>query len=55
MEIILSLVGVSWVFPKIVKEALLSWRGVFVGEKAEGVEVYSLVYLLGKCGRKEIV
>ena len=32
-EIILSLVGVSWAFPKTVKEALLSWRGSFLGKK----------------------
>lgn len=26
-EIIFSLIGVSWVFPKMVKEVILSWRG----------------------------
>ena len=32
-EIILSLVGVSWVFSKDVKDILLSWKGSFVGKK----------------------
>ena len=29
----LPLIGLSWVFPKTVKEALLSWKGSFVGKK----------------------
>ena len=33
-EIAFVLIGVSWVFPKTVKEALLSWRGSFVGRKS---------------------
>lgn len=32
-QIIFSLFGISWVFPMTVKEALLSWRDAFVGEK----------------------
>ena len=32
-EIVLALVGVQWVFPELVKEALFSWRGSFVGKK----------------------
>ena len=32
-NIILSLVGVSWVFPKEVKDMLLSWKGPFVGKR----------------------
>ena len=32
-EVILSLVGVSWVFPEDVKDMLLSWKGSFVGKK----------------------
>ena len=31
-EIVLTLVGVQWVFLESVKEALLSWRGSFVGK-----------------------
>ena len=38
-----SLVGLSWVLPKTVKEALLSWKGSFVGKKKKKkhVEIYS--------------
>ena len=32
-EIVFALVGVQWVFPESVKEALFSWRGSFVGKK----------------------
>ena len=32
-EIIFSLMGASLVFPKIVKEAIYSWKGSFVGKK----------------------
>ena len=32
-EIIFNLVGVQWVFPKTVKEAITSWKGSFVGKK----------------------
>ena len=31
-EIIFTLVGVHFVFPKSVKDAMTSWRGYFVGE-----------------------
>ena len=34
---IFALFGVQWVFPKIVKEVLLSWRGPFVGEKRKKI------------------
>ena len=30
---LLSFFGVSWVFPFLVKETLLGWRGSFVGKK----------------------
>ena len=32
-DIIFSLIGISWVFPKTIKEALLGWKGSFVGGK----------------------
>ena len=32
-EIVFSLVGISWVSPKTVKEALSSWKGSFVVKK----------------------
>ena len=32
-EIIFSLFGLSWVFPKTIKEAILSRKGYFVGKK----------------------
>ena len=32
-EIILNLVDVCWVFPKMVKEAITSWRGLSMGKK----------------------
>ena len=36
-EIVLALVGVQWVFPESVKEALFSWRGSFVGKKRKKI------------------
>ena len=36
-EIILSLVGISWVFPKEVKDVLLSWKGSYVGKKGRKI------------------
>ena len=45
--IFLSLVGFSWVFPKMVKEALLSWKGSFIGKKKKKhVEISSTMHLL---------
>ena len=35
--LLLSLFGVSWVFPFSVKETLLGWRGSFVGKKRKEV------------------
>ncbi|KAJ9691747.1 hypothetical protein PVL29_013820 [Vitis rotundifolia] len=35
--LLLSLFGVSWVFPFSVKETLLGWRGSFVGKKRKAV------------------
>ena len=32
-DLLLAIVGVNWVFPLIVREALLSWNGSFVGKK----------------------
>ena len=32
-EIVFSLVGISWVFPKMVKEAIIRWKGSFLGKK----------------------
>lgn len=34
-EIVFALLGINWVFPKRVKEALISWIGSFVGKKKE--------------------
>ena len=46
-EIFFALVGVRWVFSKTIKEALLSWRGSFVGRKRKIFVVLSLsVHLL---------
>ena len=36
-EIIFSLFRLSWVFPKSIKEAVLSWKGSFVGKKRSKV------------------
>ena len=36
----LSLVGLSWVFPKTVKETLLSWKGSFIGKKRKNMWKY---------------
>ena len=32
-DLLLVLVGVSWVFPKSIRETLLSWCGTFVGKR----------------------
>ena len=46
-EIVLVLVGVQWVFPESVKEALFSWRSSFVGKKKEkDLEFDPVVYFL---------
>ena len=29
--------GLSWVFPKTIKEALVSWKGSFVGKKGSRI------------------
>ena len=53
-EIILSLLDVSWVFPKDVKDMLLSWKGSFVGKKKgerPGFQFPSASF--GLFGRKE--
>ena len=36
-EIIFSLIGVYWVLPKTIKEALLNWTGSFVAKKREKI------------------
>ena len=35
--IVLSLFGAQWVFTETVKEAVLSWKGSFVGKKREKI------------------
>ena len=32
-QLLLAIVGVSWVFPKSICDSLLSWKGSFVGKK----------------------
>ena len=36
-EIVFALVGVQSVFPELVKEALFSWRGPYVGKKRKKI------------------
>ena len=36
-EIVLDLFSAQWVFPEIVKEVLLSWKGSFVGKKRKKI------------------
>ena len=36
-EIVLGLFGAQWVFPEIVKEVVLSWKGSFVGKKRKKI------------------
>ena len=36
-DMVFALFGVQWVFPKTVKEVLLSWRGPFVGIKRKKI------------------
>ncbi|KAL6319792.1 hypothetical protein AAG906_036851 [Vitis piasezkii] len=35
--IVLGLFGAQWVFPETVKEAIVSWKGSFVGKKREKI------------------
>ena len=53
-DLVLGLVGVQWVFPKIVKEVLYSWGGSFVGKKKEkALEFHSVIYFLDGLEGKE--
>ena len=36
-DIVFGLVDVNWVFPKTVKDVLVSWRGSFVGKKRKKI------------------
>ena len=36
-DIIFGLIDINWVFPETVKEALISWRGLFVGKKRKKI------------------
>ena len=46
-DLFFSSVGFSWVFPKTVKDALLNWKGSFVGKKKKKhVEICSPLHLL---------
>ena len=36
-DIIFGLIGIKWVLPETVKEALISWRGSFVGKKRKKI------------------
>ena len=36
-EIVFVLIGVHWIFPKTIKEVLLSWRGSFVSRKRKQI------------------
>ena len=48
-DIIFSLFGVLWVFPRTVKEACLSWRGFLRGkEKEKDFEVSPYLYFLDR-------
>ena len=38
--IVLSLFGAQWVFPETVKEAVISWKGSFVGKKREKILLF---------------
>ena len=54
-EIIFSLFGLSWVFPKTIKEAVLSWKGSFVGKKGLRFGSQFPCAFFGQFGNKEIV
>ena len=32
-DLLLAIFGVNWVFPKSIRETLLSWRGSFMGKR----------------------
>ncbi|RVW49097.1 hypothetical protein CK203_084438 [Vitis vinifera] len=44
--LLLSFFGVSWVFPLLVKETLISWRGSFVGKKRKVAWLMETVMLI---------
>ena len=44
-ELVFSLVGVSWVFPSLVRETLLSCHGLFVGKKHKKVWRVALLHI----------
>ena len=54
-EIILSLVGISWVFPKEIKDLLLSSKGSFAGKKGERLGILFSFVFFKLCGRKGTV
>ena len=51
-EIIFSLVSISWVFPKTITEALLSWKGSFVGKRGKRFGNLFLLAFFGRFGRR---
>ncbi|RVW18299.1 putative ribonuclease H protein [Vitis vinifera] len=53
-EIVLALFGANWVFPKKVKDMLVSWRGPFVGERGKGFGLPFRCVFFGRFGRREI-
>ena len=36
-ELFLPIFGVAWVFPSSIKQALVGWKGSFVGKKRKDV------------------
>ena len=52
-DLVLSLVGVKWVFPNIVKEVLYSWGGVLLwGKKEKNSGIPFRYSFFGWFGRK---
>ena len=43
-DLFFSLIGFSWVFPKTIKDALISWKGSFVGKKRRKICIFWTVW-----------
>ena len=51
---VFSLFGAQWVFPETVKEAVISWKGSFVGKKRKkNLEIHTVIYFLDGVEGKE--
>ena len=45
-DLLLGLVGASWVFPRSIRETLLSWSGTFIGKRRKKVWMAAPLHFL---------